>query len=298
MTDPNHQHLLEEAADIYLRLLNEPDDPGVHMERDAFLGRGDAERRAWAEILDAWQATGARRKSPARAVQAAVVLAAIGLGFAFWPNLRVHLLADHLAGQSPLTVSLVTGDVAELDAGSALIDRSDGDARDVVLLEGSGYFDVVPGERRFRVTLGPLSVEALGTAFETLHLTDGYEVTVTEGLVAVSDGDTSWELAAGDRLVWTDDQAQQSDGHAIDDIAAWRDNRLVADGMRFGDVADALDRRLPGTVLLTNGALADALVTGTFDLNRPLPSLRVLAASYGARVVAAPPAITVLIGGE
>ena len=68
-----------------------------------------------------------------------------------------------------------------------------------------------------------------------------------------------------------------------DQIAAWRNDALIVDGMTLRDAVAILDRRLPGSVTVF-GEIGDLRVTGGFDLSEPEAVLRVLAETAGARL--------------
>ena len=296
MTDPANKKLLDEAADLYLRLRHSPDDEGLKRRRDAFLAKGEAHRNAYKQISDAWAVTGGRKR-PSRLLPV-IVLGLLGLSLWLWaPQVRVVMLADHLSDTSPLAVTLLSGDTAHLDAGSAIKDATEGPTREIELLRGAGFFTVTPDTRPFSVEIGDLRVTALGTAFETALLNGEIHISVFEGRVAVEDTSGVVELGAGDMLVWrgTKDQTVL----AVDEreIAPWRDNELIVKGMRFETVAAILDRRLAGSIRIIGDRLADTPVTGRFDLSRPEQSIQNLVASQNARMIDARP-MTIFIYGK
>ena len=113
-------------------------------------------------------------------------------------------------------------------------------------------------------------------------------VSVSEGRVRASDCTQIWSLEAGECLFWND----QDGGDLVDvdpnALSLWRDDRLVADGLTFAQVADVIDRRLPGRVFIANNAVATSRVSGTLNLEDPQRALQALAATRGVRVITAP----------
>ncbi|MEM8797748.1 MAG: FecR domain-containing protein [Pseudomonadota bacterium] len=294
MAKPEDKKLLEEAADIFLRLSETPDDPTAQNARDAFLERGGAERAAFEKIARAWTATGTRKKS--RGLPTIVLIFIVAaLGYGVFPTMQIALIADVQTGIETRAVVLASGDRVDLDASSALVDETGTGNRNVRLLKGAAYFDVDKGTRAFVVTADEVMVTVVGTAFETALHEDGVSVTVSEGIVSVEISGTNTMLEAGDRLTWRKGTVPVIDKADGDRIAMWRRDRFFAEDMRFEDVAAVIQRRLRGRLFILDDNLADLPVTGTFDLSNPLLALETLAASRGARIIAAEPLTTLVL---
>jgi transmembrane sensor len=71
-------------------------------------------------------------------------------------------------------------------------------------------------------------------------------------------------------------------------VASWRDDVLVADGLSFAQIAEILDRRIPGRVILTDDALGQQTIVGHFDLSDAQGTLDLLAELTGAKVTSVP----------
>lgn len=278
--------LLDEAAAIFLRLRDRPDDEALRSARDRFLAQGDAERSAYATITRAYKASAPPRRS-GTLMSIVILMLMIAAATLFGPDLHRQWRADVTTARQVVTVTLASGDVAHLDAGSAVIDTTATGVRKVDLLDGAGFFTVNPDPRPFTVTLGELTATAIGTAFETAWLDGALSVSVQEGTVEVRDAESTWRLSAGDRLIWSDESASL-DKINPETVASWRENRLVAVDMTFAQAATVIDRRLPGPVVILNDELAQSRVTGSYDLTKPLAALRLLAATKDASVVALP----------
>lgn len=286
MSETENRKLLKEAADIYLRYRQNPGNTDLLRERDRFIARGAAEEHAWEQVKDAWRVMGAKRKpKPLLSILIAAFL--ILAGYLSIEPLRILIVADHIAGNEPASVTLSSGDLVTLDAGTALTDKTADSVRHVELLRGAGYFDVETAERPFTVEAGGIRVDVLGTAFEVARTGDLVQVSVFEGRVAITHEVDRIEIGAGEMVAWSGETHSIEDV-LIQDIAPWRERRLVADGLTFGQVVAILDRRISGRIVITGRALATSTVTGTFDLERPLVSLRNLAASQSAIVLNAP----------
>ncbi|MEM6906197.1 MAG: FecR domain-containing protein [Pseudomonadota bacterium] len=287
MADPKDEALIDEAAEIFLALREAPEDGEALARRAAFLSRGPAAARAWNRVARVWGA-GARGTRRGRKGGLVLLLLAGLLGAALWPTAELWLRADRIAGDVPQQMVLVSGDRADLDAGSALIDQSEGATRDVTLLEGAAFFDVeTRPDRPFVVRTGEVSVTVLGTQFEVSEGGGAISVAVLEGAVSVDGGTGLQRLAPGQRFSLTPGGAGVIEAIDPATIAAWRQNRLFANNQSFAEVAAAIDRRMPGSVVIV-GEIGAARVSGSFDLSRPRSALRALAAVEGAEVFLMP----------
>ncbi|MEM9140612.1 MAG: FecR domain-containing protein [Pseudomonadota bacterium] len=290
MGEQSNEEILERAVQLFLRLRDAPDDQDLIKQRDMFLASGAAERAAFAKAENAWRATRPKRRSAG--LRSFLLLAMLGAAtYAFYGDVRVLLLADLRTASLTESASLASGDDVTLDARSALIDNTDGPIRAVTLLDGAAFFDVERDEHRFIVSAGALDIEVIGTAFETALIDGGVIVTVASGVVEVRSNADTWQLQPGDRLTWTGDGANVD---SVDQraVASWREGQLVVQGMTFRQVADIIDRRLPGPVVILDEDLARSRVVGTFDLGDPELALRSLAAIRGAEVTSVTPLAT------
>ncbi|MEM8790951.1 MAG: FecR domain-containing protein [Pseudomonadota bacterium] len=289
--------LLDEAAMIFVQLRETPDDEALLAERDAFLARSPAARRAYRKIENGWRVSGSRRRPSSMLVLAL----AIGLSAALYLGaspLRTFLVADVSTGVEAERVELGSGDVAHLDAGSAIIDETEIGVRNVRLLEGAALFEVDAETAPFIVSAGDAEVTVRGTIFETALRADGLSIAVAEGTVDVEIANERWSLDEGEQLIWS----QGSDAVVIpidtDSIAAWRGDQLVAEDMAVEEIVEIIDRRVRGEVLVVSGELAATRVSGNFDLSDPQSALRALAAITGARLISGPPVLTVLMATD
>ncbi|MEM9910607.1 MAG: FecR domain-containing protein [Pseudomonadota bacterium] len=287
MTDQNRKELIDEAADIFVRLREDPDNADILAERDAFLDRGTLEQDVYGHVIKAWSGAG-RKPSANKPLVLTLFIGLIASAYLVADPLRTMLLADFNTQTEMREVNLASGDRATLDAGTSLADDSEGPDRRVALLKGTALFDVASDGRRFEVQVGDVTVEVLGTVFETAWIEELVVVSVSEGRVRASDGTQIWTLEAGESLFWND----QDGGDLVDvdpnALSLWRDDRLVADGLTFAQVADVIDRRLPGRVFIANNAVATSRVSGTLNLEDPQRALQALAATRGVRVITAP----------
>lgn len=295
MTDHGEKgDLLEEAAMLFLEISENPEDPDLLEKRDRFLTRSEQARAAYAKVEQGWTVSGGRPPSRLRLVVPALLVFGVGLYLTAEP-VRTYFLADLYTGTQTAQMRLASGDAAHLDAGSAIVDETHGNVRRVELLQGGAFFDVTTSGQSFVVSTDVADVTVRGTSFEVSLLADGIAVTVAKGQVDVTIDSATWALAAGAKLIW------QEGGHVIEgeidavDVASWRGDQLVIEDLSIRQVADLLDRRIPGEVVVLGGSWADARVSGTFDLTDPEAALRALALNANAQVFSAIPFTSVLM---
>lgn len=294
---PDQHRLAREAAKIFLRLSENPDDPKAILDRNTFLARGDAERRTYAKMARTWKAT--RQHDRSRKVKTvAIVGVVVASAYFLYEPLRLQISADVQSALSAERAMLISGDIAELDASTALIDRTNGDERRVVLLAGAAFFDVETDARPFIVQVDDLQAKAIGTAFEVAQSDDDIFVTVSKGLVEVRAENVTWQVTPGQRLYWSGDGQPEIDSIKSESIATWRKDRLVTDGMTFGQVAAVIERRLQGKILILDNKLANSFVSGGLDLTNPHQALRTLSATRGATVLVLPSLLTVILSAS
>ncbi len=296
--------------DWLLRLEACPDDRSLRAEFEVWRRRpGNASafddmKRVWSRLDGlAAEAPQSQRVSmpsaPAVAVRprpglfwrsmavASVVLIAWAAVLAY-PALRLRLDADALTGTAETrSLRLEDGSLALLDAQSAVAVNFTADRREVVLLEGSAFFEVVPSaERPFVVRAGGVAVTVVGTAFAVQTNSLQVSVAVQSGTVRVAGaGMPPAVLTRGERL--TIDRATRRDVRseiAPEDVAAWRDGRLVVQDMPLRAVVDELGRYQSGMIVFQQAAMADRLVSGVFNLRRPTEALAAAVDTQSGRI--------------
>lgn len=283
----------EQAAFIVRRLDENPDDRDAIKDRDAFLARGEAERRTYRNVERAFAGARQGLSQKSRRNYIAVFVFLLASAYFAWEPTRVFLLANHRTHFATENVVLASGDGATLDASSAISDSTDDDVRKVDLLKGAGFFTVNKNGRRFVVLAGEVTVEALGTEFEVSRLSDSVVVSVREGLVEVSRSGNAWRLHPGERvkLSFEGTRAFQV---ASSSVAGWRERQLLMDGMTLGEVASIVGRRLPGKVIVLGNELRSIELAGGLDLTKPLSALQTIAAASEASVYQITPYLTIV----
>ncbi|QXG38194.1 FecR family protein [Pseudomonas viridiflava] len=322
------QALQNIALEWLMRARQAPDDARLHDEmrqwEEAYPQNAEALRRAeriwqltgqltpttahkWPPIPSAHDAATAQRPVKKRPLRRRTLSWAVGgalaacLVLALNPTFTTLLQADFAtASNERRDVRLPDGSLAALDRNSAIAVDFSGTRRDVRLLRGQAFFDVTPDRSKpFNVQVQSLDVTVTGTAFNVDLESNTIEVAVQHGSVKVSERDSQRllnpGLIAGQRL-----DVDRYSGQArllaqpASRVATWRNNQLIADNARLGDMVDELQRYLPGKVWLKDPQLAELRITGVYDTRNPQAALQAMAQPHGAHVESWTPWLQVL----
>lgn len=299
-----------DSADEWVVALNDNPADGVLRQRHSqWLAQSEGNRRAWTEALRVWQMLDRtvplhmeswgrsagktcgdnvvrlpqRRR---RIAVAAAVATAATLAIAVLPQANRQLGADAAtASGETRTLELPDGSRLQLAPQSAVALNFDAGRRQVEVLRGEAWFDVVPmAGDTFRVSAGDVKVTVLGTGFEVRR--DGREVSVAvdHGRVQIESAATSQVLGAGDVLHLGDDGWLQTETVSPELIASWRSGQLVAKDQTIRDAAAALNRYFDGWIIVADDELGRQPLTGVYSLSNPRASLAAIARVQGATV--------------
>ncbi len=242
-----------------------------------------------------------RRRRPRRLLVAGLAAAAACLLLVLaGPGLLLRLQASHMSATAEIrTLKLEDGSTVRLAAESAIDVAFAPGVRQVRLLRGEAFFEVVrDAARPFTVVSGDVLTTVLGTAFEVHRAGDATEVTVREGVVQVSTiaatPPISERLVAGDHLRVGPDGEVGRATRAPDEIAAWLRGTIVASDRTVADVVDELARYSSVAIIVADGTLARARVTGVYNLADPSAAARAVASAHGAKVRQISPWLIVL----
>lgn len=313
----------EEARRRFLALHVDSKAAAQHELQD-WLRRDPAHMTAWAEVESIWEETASpgqrlakleaaelsvylrvmdRRQKRTRVLRNGVLGLVLMLGFGLagglWlkrPHFWQDLAADHLTRRGERQeITLADGSRVLLDADSALKVDITADTRLIELSRGAASFRVTKSSVPFRVRFGEGEITVHGTVFDIWLLEDGGLVTLQEGSVAVSypgmngpqmlrpgEQFSAGRTPSGASAAPTISQVE------ITDASGWREGRMVFEMMRFGDLISALERHSSGRFIISESALADRLVSGSLDLDRPDLALQSLRDTIGFSVTHLP----------
>ena len=240
---------------------------------------------------------------PATALACVVAVAGLSAGFPAW-------LGEHAAEQRFSTalgehraVPLADGSNVLLDTASTVDVAYVPHARRVRLDHGQGYFSVAKDRTRpFEVIVGDTIVRAVGTRFTVRRLENNQvEVVVFEGVVELVQAQglqrilhpAKWfdnsspvrlgvgEMATerGERLVVKSLEEPQL-AHRL----AWQQNRIVFENTPLGEAIEQVNRYSATPLILTDPALLDMRVTGSFSTLDMQVFVRSLELGFGLKI--------------
>ncbi|WP_414664464.1 FecR family protein [Horticoccus sp. 23ND18S-11] len=247
----------------------------------------------------------AARVLPVRRVFLAMAAAVALAAFGWWqwprPPASVQLYATSAGGYE--RVVLVDGSVIELNANSEVrVDLRPGERR-VALVRGESHFTVAhDASRPFVVSALGVAVRAVGTAFNVRLGSNGVEVLVTEGKVAVSElvppsvpRVASTLLVANERTVIPAIAAspvrpaaaamaavpivETIAPDAVREALSWQERRLIFSETPLREVVAKFNRRNRLQLVLGDAAVAERPVGGTFAADNVEGFVRLLESS-------------------
>lgn len=313
------RRLFREAADLAIRLQNDPANPvSIDMAR-RWVARSPRHEAAWARVAAIHGMTGkvlteqrkTERKTAENGVagisrRTLVVGGLIGAGVAAAGSLTVpgallRARADHMTSTAEIRrITLSDGSELTLGPDSAVaIDFTDA-RRTIGLLAGMAYFDVSrDASRPFSVLSGDLTATALGTAFDVSNDAGFVSVSVDHGAVEARAADS--ELRLAERLNPGDWITFNNSSHAIargtreaSQIAAWREGMIVAERETVSAMVAKVARWQRGSVVMADPSLGSRVVSGVFDLADPLGALEAVVRPFGAKVRTVTPFMTII----
>jgi transmembrane sensor len=304
-----------EAFDWLMRIEAAPGDASLRQALEDWLSASEARRLAYRSVERMWRVSGSLPPDYAEEIEShpgasplrhrlrragwVVAVLAACLAVLYFPVLQLRLAADHLSGTAQLRdITLEDGSVVHLDAGSAIAVHYGAARRGVTLLAGRAFFEVVPGtDRPFAVAAGNVTITVTGTAFDVRSLADTVSVAVQSGTVqvAMETDKKAVTLAPGDRVeVERAGGRMAKSGIPSQDIATWRQRRLVVDGAPLADVIEELGRHYDGLIVIRDRALAQRRITGVFDLRRPVEALQAIVGAQHGSVMQITPYLQVV----
>lgn len=226
-----------------------------------------------------------------RAAAAALVAGLAGGGAWMWSR-RAPTYVTAVGERK--SVRLADGSTVHLNTASRLAVDFTEARRDVKLLEGEALFEVAKDKARpFVVSAGSAQVRAVGTAFNVRLRKDVVEVTVTEGVVAVTDrsaprasaSEPPRHVSAGRGAVVGPGAIEEValDGDTLARRTSWRNGVLEFRGETLQQAVDEFNRYRQTRIVIGDPSIASMRVGGTFETNE---SEKFLGALAGLKVKA------------
>nr|WP_249732291.1 FecR domain-containing protein [Roseococcus sp. SDR] len=237
-----------------------------------------------------WAAPAAAQRRPRMrasrlAAACAAALLLVGGAWLERPALIQDTLADVVTARAERrSLVLPDGSTLELEADSAVDLAFGPDERRVSLLRGAAWFSVVPEARPFIVAAAAGEVQVLGTRFALRHAGEEAVLAVASGRVELrAPGARSAILGRGEQMRFGPRGAGAVAPIAPEDVAPWRDGRLIFEQARFAEVIEALGRHRPGRIVIASAELADRRVSANLPASDPAAALASLQSILGFR---------------
>ncbi|OLF50899.1 FecR family protein [Pseudomonas chlororaphis] len=312
---PTFEELFAEASGWYFRLQADDVTPAEMEAFAQWLGQGSAQDEAWQEV----QAMLGGLREPARVVRraeqaawrrparrwrpwacAAAVLLAVGLTLHGGPWLD-RLRADYATGTGESrSIELADGSHLQLNTDSAIQVRMSAGERQIRLLRGEGFFQVVRDPARpFIVRSGDGWVKVVGTQFSVARRDEQTRVQVAQGKVEVNAGSGAPVYLEPGRAVEFQGQ-RLAEPHGFDPASgfAWRQRQLVFRQQPLSQVVSELNRYWPGKTLVLGEALRNRVVSGVFEIDKPEAVIKALEYTLNLRAEHYTPYLLVLREGK
>ena len=294
--------LFAEANAWFFRLKAEDVTEAEKAAFAAWRAADPLHERAWREVVGLMSAL----KAPARAAQARMAapsrrvrarrprlvpvlsgLAATTLALFVAVEAPVfldRLGADHVtvAGERRV-LTLADGTRVDMNSDTALALHFSGGERRVEVRRGEAFFVIAEEERPFVVEAADAEIRDIGTAFSVEN--DAHaQVTVAEGLVDVRRaGSAPVRVAARQKVEFGGDAISPVLDADPETALAWRNGQIVFRQERLADVVGELNRYRAGRIVILNPAIADLLVSGVFEIDRPDRAVAALESVLGIR---------------
>ncbi|WP_306393996.1 FecR family protein [Telluria beijingensis] len=300
----------QEAQRWIVRIDRGPLDPGERGALQAWLAQDPLHGRLLDEHARLWHAAGKARAvandaaapqpAPARrrrwpgVAAVAASLAALAIWFGMPGDGHRNLTLQTAAGQHQ-RVTLDDGSHIDLNTRTRAEVNYQPRRRQVVLVEGEGYFDVAKdGSRPFTVVAGATTVRAVGTRFSVRRQADGrVDVVVHEGVVEVSRagaapqaGKAPARLEAGQALAATAAglETRTLAPERLPQLLAWQQGRVNFDNAALPAVLAEMSRYSEQPILPGDAGLASIRISGSFSTRETQAFLRTLEQAFALKV--------------
>lgn len=301
MTEMSQERVLfREAAELAIRLQNDPHNPvSIDMAR-AWAARSPEHAAKWARVAEIHgmagnifteQRRGAKLSRRGILLGGAACLGTAAAGSWLLQGALVKTKPDFVTAAAEVKhIILPDGTKMTLGPDSAVALKYTDASRDIDLIGGMGYFEVASEPTRsFTVATGTLTATALGTAFDISNDAGFVSVSVEHGLVDARAPDS--DLSAGERISagrWITLSPSTHDvtrgTRETFQIAAWRDGMIVAERETVAAVIAKIARWVPGRVVVADPWLGARVVSGVFDLQDPARAMEAVVLPFGAKV--------------
>jgi ferric-dicitrate binding protein FerR (iron transport regulator) len=279
----------QEALEWFSRLRQPGCDEG---ERQAF-GRwcqDPLNAHAYAELEACWQQLQApparprprllkvRRRYFGKALAVLFLLMLCALAYLYWPLMQRLASELHTDIGERRSTRLADGSTLHLDSASAMNVDLRGRTRQLHLVQGQVYLDVVLDGRAMEVQVDDARIQVFGTRLMVARHGGHDELLVLNGKAMVILGGDQRMVSAGERVTFTEARINPVQKADVKTADAWRTGQLHASEMPLGQVIERLASAQGRRVWLMDEQTAYRRVNGDFNLDHPGQTLDALAA--------------------
>lgn len=192
-------------------------------------------------------------------------------------------------------IALEDGSRVTLNTASVLRVRFTDEERSLHLVSGEALFEVAHNPQRpFVVEAANSHIRAVGTAFSVRLRSDLAEVTVTEGIVAVVEGqqtapspDPAKQIAAGSGAVV--DRSTVAKSELAPDVLrqrlAWSEGAIELRGETLAQAAEEFSRYRAKRIIVADPRIASIRIGGRFPSNEADEFLRSVQAGFPVKII-------------
>ncbi|OJU18943.1 MULTISPECIES: FecR domain-containing protein [unclassified Sphingomonas] len=313
------------AAAWVVRLDAAPGDPSLRDDADRWIDADPRHAVAFAEAQLAWEAAPhirlrdeegqdeeatapeealvpaapmISRRAVGLGLLAASAVGAVGLGRLLLPGEERRATTR---GEQSLT-RLADGSSIRLNTATTLAISLSRARRKVRMIEGEALFDVARDPRRpFIVDLGDAEVRVIGTSFNIRKRADRTELTVTRGLVAVSDVEgQSIRVGAGETtLIRPGVLAVADPGEAlIRQRTAWQDGVIELNDETIEEAVAEFNRYRDQPIVVADPRIGSLVISGRFGIHESREFVEALKSSFAIAAVTTANGSIALTGAE
>lgn len=214
-------------------------------------------------------------------------------------RLREQVYATHVG--ETRTVTLEDGSRVKLNTNSELHVSFSREERHTQLLRGEAYFEVTrQTSRPFTVAAGSANVRVLGTKFNIERNAENTRVSVTGGVVAVSEAKAasglqpeSVKLAKNQKVSVSSTGLSQVRPTSDDEALDWTRGVLVFEQTPLYEALEELNRYL-AVPAAADPSVSERKLSGTFELSDPDNALKAIATALNLQQDQSDPNLTLL----
>lgn len=279
--------------------------PELNALADAVVVRAQARRRRQRRV--GWWVASSLAAAAAVAVMVFQPRTVPVAPFAGALSQNVHVIESTLHRQL-----LPDGSVAELNGASHVVVEYTATERRVRLTDGEAHFVVLPDPARpFYVTAGPVTVRAVGTAFNVRLDPERVEVLVTHGQVKLERADpapaepavvVAPSMVQGQRALVSRAESAATPVELadiakpeIEEALGWQSTRLVFNQTPLAEVVDGFNRYNQRKLKLGDARIGSRELTGVFRADNLDGFVRLLPRSIDVKAEQRTPTETVLL---